>query len=50
MKLNILLFAMLLLPMVVGAETVEIDGIYYYLDSENNTAEVTNHLGDDNEE
>ena len=30
-KKQILLLAMMLLPMVAGAETVEIDGIYYEL-------------------
>ena len=45
MKKQILLLAMMLLPMVAGAETVEIDGIYYNLVSKVKEAEVTNHLG-----
>ena len=41
MKQNIFLFAMMLLPMVAGAETVEIDGIYYELITKAKQAEVT---------
>ena len=41
MKKQILLLAMMLLPMVAGAETVEIDGIYYELVSKIKEATVT---------
>ena len=41
MKKQILLLAMMLLPMVAGAETVEIGGIYYELVSEIKEATVT---------
>ncbi len=41
MKKQLLFFAMLLLPMVAGAETVDIDGIYYNLIPKGNAAEVT---------
>ncbi len=40
-KKQILLLAMMLLPMVAGAEAVEIDGIYYKLVSKAKQAEVT---------
>ena len=40
MKNKIILLVMMLLPMVAGAETVEIDGIYYNLVSKSNEAEV----------
>ena len=38
---------MTLLPMVAGAEAVEIDGIFYNLVSKAKEAEVTNRLGGD---
>ena len=41
MKKQIFLLAMMLLPMVAGAETVEIDGIYYELVSKIKEATVT---------
>ena len=41
MKKQIILLAMMLLPMVGSAEKVEIDGIYYNLISKGNVAEVT---------
>ncbi len=41
-KKQILFLAMMLLPMVAGAETVEIDGIYYELVSKIKEATVTN--------
>lgn len=41
MKKQLLLFVMALLPMVTMADAVEIDGIYYNLNSKDNTAEVT---------
>ena len=40
MKKSFLLFSMLLLPLAVSAK-VEIDGIYYNLNSDAKTAEVT---------
>ena len=40
MKKQVLLLAMMLLPMVAGAETVEIDGIYYELVSKIKEATV----------
>ena len=36
-----LLFIMAFLPMLASADAIEIDGIYYNLDSEAKTAEVT---------
>ena len=41
MKKLLLLFAMILLPMVARADAVEINGIYYYLNSDTKTAGVT---------
>lgn len=41
MKKQLLLLAMILLPLVASAETVEINGIYYNLVSKLKTAEVT---------
>ena len=41
MKKQLLLFAMILLPLVASAETVEINGIYYNLVSKIQEAEVT---------
>ena len=41
MKKKLFILLMLLLPMVAGAETVEIDGIYYELDSTTKEAIVT---------
>lgn len=41
MKKQVFLVLMTLLPMVASADTVEIDGIYYNLDSEKKEAEVT---------
>ena len=41
MKKQLLLLAMILLPMLVSADPVEIDGIYYNLNPSNKTAEVT---------
>ena len=34
---------MMLLPLLANAESVEINGIYYNLSTETNTAEVTHH-------
>ncbi|MBR6188985.1 MAG: leucine-rich repeat domain-containing protein [Prevotella sp.] len=45
MKKQIILLAMMLLPMVGSAEKVLIDSIYYNLISKIKEAEVTNHLG-----
>ena len=39
---KILLSLLMFLPLVANSETVEIDGIYYQLDSEEKKAEVTN--------
>ena len=43
MKKQLFLFALMMLPLVASAitETVKIDGIYYKLNSEKRTAEVT---------
>jgi len=41
MKKICLLLSLMLLPLVGSAQSVEIDGIYYNLNSENKTAEVT---------
>ena len=41
MKKNVFLLLALLLPLVVGAETVYIDGIYYNLITKGKVAEVT---------
>ena len=41
MKKQLLLLAMILLPLVASAETVEINGIYYNLVSKIQEAEVT---------
>lgn len=41
MKKNLLLLVLMLLPLVASADAVEIDGIYYNLDSTAKTAEVT---------
>ena len=41
MKKQLLLFAMILLPLVASADPVEIDGIYYNLVSKTKIAEVT---------
>ena len=41
MKKQLLLYVMMMLPMVASADAVEIDGIYYSLNSEENTAKVT---------
>ena len=41
MKKQLLLFAMILLPLVASAESVEIDGVYYNLASKIQEAEVT---------
>ena len=41
MKKQLLLFAMMLLPLVASAQSVEIDGIYYNLVSKIQEAEVT---------
>ena len=41
MKKQILLFAMIMLPLVASAQSVEIDGIYYNLISKAKQAEVT---------
>ena len=41
MKKQLLLLVMMLLPMAALADAVEIDGIYYYLNSGTKTAEVT---------
>ncbi len=41
MKKKLLLLILTMLPLVASADAVEIDGIYYNLISENNTAEVT---------
>ena len=45
MKKILFLFVMALPSMMINAETVEIDGIYYNLDSENKTADVTYRRG-----
>ena len=42
MKKQLLLLAMILLPIVASADAVEINGIWYDLDSSAKTAEVTN--------
>ena len=42
MKQTLLTLALMLLPMLASADAVEIDGIYYNLDTEAKTAEVTN--------
>ena len=42
MKKQLLLLAMILLPMVASADAVEINGIYYNVVSKTNEAEVTN--------
>lgn len=41
MKKHLLLSVLVLLPMLAGADPVEINGIYYNLDSDAKTAEVT---------
>ena len=41
MKKQFFLFVLMLQPLVASADTVEIDGIYYNLNSEAKTAEVT---------
>ncbi len=41
MKKQLLLFAMILLPLVASADPVEINGIYYNLIPKGNIAEVT---------
>ena len=41
MKKQLLLLAMILLPLVASAETVEINGIYYNLITKGKIAEVT---------
>lgn len=41
MKKQLLLFFLMMLPLLTNADAVEIDGIYYNLISEGNTAEVT---------
>ena len=41
MKKQLLLFVLMLLPMVASADAVEIEGIYYNLNNEAKTAEVT---------
>jgi hypothetical protein len=41
MKKQLLLFVFMLLPMIASADAVEINGIYYNLDSQTKTAEVT---------
>ena len=41
MKKQLLLFAMILLPLVASADAIEIDGIYYNLVSKTKQAEVT---------
>ena len=51
MKKELFIIALMLLPMLANAQdAVEVDGIYYYLDSEAKTAEVTsnpnNYQGD----
>ena len=38
---KVLLFVLMLLPMLASADAVEIDGIYYNLNSDGNVAEVT---------
>ena len=43
MKKQLLLFVLMLLPMIASADAVEINGIYYILDSQTKTAEVTSH-------
>ena len=43
MKKQLLLFILMLLPMIASARAVEIDGIYYNLDNQTKTAEVTYH-------
>ncbi len=42
MKKFYLLFLLMLLPLVASADAVQIEGIYYNLNAENKTAEVTN--------
>lgn len=44
MKKQLLLFVLMILPMMASAEAVEIDGIYYNLNTESNQAEVTSNL------
>ena len=41
MKKQLLLLVMILLPLVASADAVEIDGIYYNLNTETREAEVT---------
>lgn len=41
MNKQLFLFILVLLPMVASAEAIEIDGIYYNLETETKTAEVT---------
>ena len=41
MKKNLLLLLLIILPLAAGADTVEIDGIYYNLEPTAKTAEVT---------
>ena len=41
MKKNILLVALVLLPLVASADAVEINGLWYYLNTEDQTAELT---------
>ena len=41
MKKHVLLAVLMLLPLMASADAVEIDGLYYNLDFENKTAEVT---------
>ena len=48
MKKQLLLLVMILLPMVIWADPVRIDGIWYNLDSDIKQAEVTNRSGDFN--
>ena len=50
MKKQILLFLLMLMPLLASADPVEIDGIYYNLNAEDNTASVAiyhifNHYG-----
>lgn len=42
MKKELVLFVMMLLPLVASAELKEIDGIFYNLEHDTKTAEVTN--------
>ena len=44
MKKQLLLLAMILLPLVTSADTVEIDGICYNLITKGNAAEVKSNL------